>query len=335
VKLEDIGFYTMSDARALRASEHTRLERVELLLTKRCNFSCPYCRSVGPPDATWEEARDIVDYWKSEGCRNMRFSGGEPTMWPHLVRLVAHAHKKPCQTERVALSTNGSASIELYDQLHDAGVNDWSISLDACCCATVGKMSGKNGEIVRHIMDVIRHLAPKSYVTIGTVILPTNLDHVIDVVEFALEAGVSDVRLISAAQWDKKIDIDLPQEALDKFPIMRHRWNDMKAGGHVRGMTQFDCKTCHLAVDDMAVSDGKHYPCIIHMREGGEPIGEIGPNTRKDRAEWLRNHNSFEDPICKKNCLDVCIAYNNKAFEKDHPAGTVPASTGCTGKAAP
>jgi len=24
------------------------------------------------------------------------------------------------------------------------------------------------------------------------------------------------------------------------------------------------------------------------------------------------NHNSFNDKICRKNCLDVCIDYNNK-----------------------
>jgi hypothetical protein len=48
------------------------------------------------------------------------------------------------------------------------------------------------------------------------------------------------------------------------------------------------------------------------MREHGKPIGKVGPNIRKERFDWLKNHNCFEDPICKKNCLDVCVAFNNK-----------------------
>ena len=34
--------------------------------------------------------------------------------------------------------------------------------------------------------------------------------------------------------------------------------------------------------------------------------------TRDERVDWSRNHNVFEDPICKNNCLDVCLQYNKK-----------------------
>jgi hypothetical protein len=35
----------------------------------------------------------------------------------------------------------------------------------------------------------------------------------------------------------------------------------------------------------MAVNHGKHYPCIIYMREMGKPIGDVGPNMRADSEE--------------------------------------------------
>lgn len=46
MKLEDIGFYTLSDARALSASEYSPLMRCELIVTSRCNFrkKCRYSR---------------------------------------------------------------------------------------------------------------------------------------------------------------------------------------------------------------------------------------------------------------------------------------------------
>jgi pyruvate-formate lyase-activating enzyme len=314
MKLEDIGFYSLSDKRALGSSENTRLERCELVLTKKCNFKCVYCRQVGPEDTPRAEAFSVVQYWKDQKCRNMRFSGGEPTLWPHLVDLVKFARESSL-TEHVAISTNGSASIELYDELLSAGVNDFSISLDACCAATVGKMSGGTG-IVEHIMNVIRHLAPKTYVTVGTVILPTNVKQVEEVVNFSYSVDAADVRLISAAQWNGCLTFDIPQYILDEMPILRYRVVNMNNGRNVRGMGSTDCNRCHLAIDDMVVSDLHHYPCIIYMREGGSPIGSISQDVRQERAYWSRSHNTYNDLICRQNCLDVCLDFNNKAATK-------------------
>ena len=64
----------------------------------------------------------------------------------------------------------------------------------------------------------------------------------------------------------------------------------------------------------MAVLNGKHYPCIIYLREHGQEIGKINGNieaVRKERESWFRSHDTFNDKICKENCLDVCVDYNN------------------------
>jgi hypothetical protein len=152
-------------------------------------------------------------------------------------------------------------------------------------------------------------------VTIGTVVTPDNLAEVRRVVEWALTTDVADVRIIPSAQWNKQIDLDLPFEAIAKYPILRYRYERAKRGLHVRGMWACDATKCRLALDDMAVSNGKHYPCIIHMREGGKPIGDMSGDVRLDRQRWAYTHNCYLDPICEQNCLDVCIEYNNKAKE--------------------
>lgn len=33
---------------------------------------------------------------------------------------------------------------------------------------------------------------------------------------------------------------------------------------------------------------------------------------RIERLEWFKNHDCKKDKICRNNCLDVCIDYNNK-----------------------
>ena len=43
MRLEDIGFYTLSDARAAGASASSPLWRCEMILTDLCNLRCRYC----------------------------------------------------------------------------------------------------------------------------------------------------------------------------------------------------------------------------------------------------------------------------------------------------
>jgi molybdenum cofactor biosynthesis enzyme MoaA len=308
MKLEDIGFYTLSDERAKSSSEFSPLQRCELILTDRCNFKCPYCRGLfNKPDLSLRQARNILQFWMSEGLKNIRFSGGEPTLYPGLDSLVKLA--KMGNTNRIAISTNGSASIDLYKHLIDCGVNDFSISLDACCSSTGDMMSGKKG-IWNNVIKNIKELSSLVYTTVGIVFNEDNEKEITDIIYFAHELGVSDIRVIPSAQYNKRMNLNISQYILDVHPILKYRLTNNK---HVRGMNSQDSQYCKLVLDDMAVYDNEHYPCIIYLREHGNAIGEMTGDIRKDRAKWHNNHNIFQDPICKNNCLDVCVAYNNKA----------------------
>jgi len=66
----------------------------------------------------------------------------------------------------------------------------------------------------------------------------------------------------------------------------------------------------------MAVAGNYHFPCIIYMREGGDPVGlvpETPEELREQRLRWVLGHDPRSDPICRQNCLDVCTDYNNTA----------------------
>lgn len=311
-KLEKIGFYTLSDRRAATASDKTPLWRCELILTPVCNFDCPYCRGFQEQDKRTlflEEATKVVDYWASEGLQNIRFSGGEPTLWPDLSVLVERC--KNYGMKHIALSTNGSADYAKYWHLYSKGINDFSISLDACCASTGELMSGKEGAYDT-ILNNICLLSNLTYVTVGVVLTDMNVGEVEGIVELASGLGVADIRLISAAQENKPLEkLFIPDKILNKHPILRYRYNNLKRGRHVRGLQRTDNPRCPLVLDDMAVLNGHHYPCIIYMREWGGPIGKVGPEARAERKKWAEDHDCWNDPICRQNCLDVCIDYNN------------------------
>ena len=320
MSLEQIGFYTLSDRRAATASAESPLQRCELILTGACNFKCPYCRKVGT-HLGFSEACDIVKMWADQGLKAVRFSGGEPTLWRGLGALVKYA--QIVGIERIAVSTNGSADRRLYERLVDeAGVNDFSVSLDACCAEDGDKMAGGIKGSWDVVVSSIRYLASKVYTTVGVVLTPDNAGTINDIIAFADSLGVADIRVIPAAQCASTLDgLGIEQRFLDKYKILAYRVRNIEGGRNVRGLCGNDSDRCGLVLDDMAVMGDSHYPCIIYMREGGEPIGKVDGNVRLDRERWSREHNTHQDPICSTNCLDVCADYNN-TFRRLNYAGT-------------
>lgn len=318
MKLDDIGFYTLEDDRARNVSDKTSLWRCELLITSKCNFKCPYCRGTDKSaDISFDDAKRIIDIWVDGGLKNIRFSGGEPTIVPWLVDIVKYARDK--NIKRIAISTNGSASKELYDVFIDAGVNDFSISLDACCASIGDMMAGNINGAWNKVVSNITYIATKSYVTVGVVLTEDNIQDAVKIIEFASnKLDVDDIRIITSAQWNNPLcDINISNKILSKHPILKYRIDNIHNGRNVRGVKITDNQKCPLMIDDMAVKGNHHYPCIIKMREGCTPIGEMTDidTVRKSRKDFYDNHNSICDEICKNNCLDVCVDYNNKVVE--------------------
>jgi len=318
MSVSEIGFYTLTNERA--KLEHNNLERCEMILTEACNFKCPYCRGVesysrdcsGHMD--YKVAQFTLNYWIEKGLKNIRFSGGEPTLYPYLGELVELA--RDGGIDRIAISTNGSRNKSLYQALLMLGVNDFSISLDACCAEDSDKMAGREGYFDT-VVENIRWLSQETYVTVGLVFTDERASEVASVVEFAASLGVSDIRIISAAQYDGSLlHLEkISQELLDKYPVLNYRVSNLINGRNVRGMKDSVTNRCYLVRDDYAVAGKWHFPCVIHMREGGEPIGEIGDNMQKEREEWSKTHDTHSDPICIKNCLDCLVDYNNLAHQ--------------------
>jgi len=317
MKLEDIGFYTLSDERA--EGKHPHMSRCEMIVTSACNFKCPYCRGVenysvdcqGHID--FEVAMFAIQDWCANGLKNIRFSGGEPCAYPRLRELIKAA--KDGWVERIAISTNGSYGW-LYPELVELGVNDFSISLDACCAEDANKMAGRAG-FFDSVVSSIKMVSELTYVSVGVVLTPETADKLVDVLSFAHDLGVSDIRIITAAQWNGMLQHleKIPVELLDAHPILKYRVNNLLNGLNVRGIKTTDSNRCALARDDSVVAGKWHFPCVIHMREGGQPLGEVGPNMQEQRLDFAANYDTHNDPICVKNCLDCLVQFNNAAAD--------------------
>jgi molybdenum cofactor biosynthesis enzyme MoaA len=314
-KLEEIGFYTLSDERAAKTSESSPLRRCELVLTDRCNLKCPYCRGLPfgyTGDVGLAAGLNLIALWAEQGLDNIRFSGGEPMLHPHIENFVRFADSKGIQ--RIAVSTNGTLSIRRYERLVSLGANDFSISLDAGCCATGDAMAGGVPGAWAKAAETIRRLARITYVTVGMVFTEANAGQAMETVLFADSLGPSDIRIIPSAQYNRAVKelVSLPKEILAKYPILRYRIGHMAEGRNVRGIGEKDSRRCAIAMDDIAVAGGWHFPCIIYLREHGKPIGKADSSMRRQRHEWSLTHDTHEDPVCRGNCIDCVVDFNNK-----------------------
>jgi MoaA/NifB/PqqE/SkfB family radical SAM enzyme len=314
MKLEEIGFYTLTDERAMHASETSPIWRGEIIVTGRCNFDCIYCRRLPPKDMDDNLALVMIEQWLKDGLKNIRFSGGEPTLYKHLPLLVRKCRQGG--VERIGISSNGSAPFHVYEQLIQEGVNDIAISLDACGSSLADNIARVNHQWEK-VTGNIRKLSKMTYVTTSIVFSNENVGQANEIISFANNLGIADIRFVTASH-DEQLILklqDTPAEILDKYPILKYRVNNLKAGRQIRGLQSTDTHKCYLVLDDSVVSGKWHYPCGVYLREGGLPIGEINPCIRQQRKDWLIAKDTHTDEICRQFCSDMYVDYNNKVEE--------------------
>ena len=314
MKLDQIGFYTLTDERASHANETSPMWRGEILLTGRCNYKCVYCQGLPiQNDIPFELAIQAIDTWISDGLRNVRFSGGEPTLYKELPALVARCHQGG--VERIAISTNGTALLSYYQKLVDAGLDDICISIDAIAPSLAKKMAGVRNPYWENVIRNIRELSRLTYVTTSIVLTPENAHYAKEIIRFSSELGVSDIRIVTASHANNDIVeaiSGIGSDILNSYPILKYRVQNYLEGRDVRGIREDDAHRCHLVKDDGVVAGKWHYPCGVYLRERGAPIGEINPKMREERIAWFHNHNTYADPICRQYCSDIYVDYNNR-----------------------
>ncbi len=316
MRLEDIGFYTLSENRAQTSSEISPIMRAEIILSDKCNLSCPYCRGIRKEfrgDISLPFGKYIIQTLGEHKLKNIRFSGGEPTLYPYLEDLIIACKKT--EVEHIAISTNGTAPLDFYKHLIKIGVNDFSISLDAGCCSVGKIMTGGNSWAWDKASETIRELSKLTYVIVGMVFNEINLNYVEEAITWVDSLNPKDIRIIPSAQYNKAIGKinNLPFQLVGKYPILKYRVHNLINRVPFRGIRKNDSKKCYIVIDDLAILGNYQFPCIIYLREQGKPISKFDEDFRKKRFEWYQHHDVSKDKICSKNCLDVCRDFNNRA----------------------
>ncbi len=114
-----------------------QIENLRISITDRCNFRCRYC--MPEEMMQWVPREEILTYEEIErlarlfvglGVRDIRITGGEPTVrkdLPHLIRRLRLID----ELESLSLTTNGFRLTALAKPLAEAGLTRINVSLDS------------------------------------------------------------------------------------------------------------------------------------------------------------------------------------------------------------
>lgn len=116
--------FEFSDQDILDALKNNSLLSMEIELSLRCNFRCPYCytpdESYFEEELSCEEIKHTIVQARDLGARKIIVLGGEPTLYPHLTDMLRFIHDLDLEIE---MFTNGSGiTPELAAELHAMNV---------------------------------------------------------------------------------------------------------------------------------------------------------------------------------------------------------------------
>ncbi len=181
------------------------MKNIDVNIGRRCNLRCVFCLDgrISSRQRQWvplESAREELRRGYESGCRSMGLLGGEPTVYPHLFELLAHA--KELGFERMALYTNGLrlGDPELCDRLVDAGVTRIGVSIHAHRPELEDSLTSRPGGFEAKIRGVRRLAAHRRQgrlrhgLAVNPVITRPNLPHLLAMLRFFARQGVDDLR---------------------------------------------------------------------------------------------------------------------------------------------
>ncbi|GEJ57337.1 GTP 3',8-cyclase MoaA [Anaeromyxobacter diazotrophicus] len=170
-----------------------RIRYLRLSLTEACNFACSYC-SPHPHRAgdglPREAVARLVRIFAGLGVERVRLTGGEPTLRPDLLEVVADIAAVPGIRE-IALTTNGQLLDRLAGPLRAAGVLRLNVSLDTLRPERLTHLSGRAASLPR-ILEGLAAAGRAGYASVKTnavVVRGFNEDELGDLARFAWRQG--------------------------------------------------------------------------------------------------------------------------------------------------
>ncbi len=263
------------------------IDYARISLTDKCNLRCVYCM---PEDKVYEnnlinhtlsfnDYKFIINGLSQVGIKKIKFTGGEPLLYPHLIELIKYAHYE-CNIDDISITTNGIGLNEIAYELKRSGLKSVNISLDSLKSYKYKSIT-RGGNLTDVLKSINRCLELGIKVKINCVVIKRfNDDEVYDFIEMANYYPI-DVRFIELMPLgegeyfyengyfniSKLInDIDELYKIEDEKGSTARLYQAKYAKGRIGIITPISCQFCNTCNRIRITSDGKIKLCL-HSNE--------------------------------------------------------------------
>jgi radical SAM protein with 4Fe4S-binding SPASM domain len=196
--------------------------RMDLALTYRCNEACPHCYVARPAHysemdtVSWKAVLDRV--W-DVGIPHVCFTGGEATLRPDLVELVAYAQEKGLVA---GLLTNGRrlSDADYVRSLVAAGLDHVQITLESHDAAIHDEMVGVQGAWEETVAGIRNSVDADVYLMTNTTLTDLNVPVIEETLDFLAGLGVQTVACNGLIYAGRGVDAGIGIPEADLEPIM-------------------------------------------------------------------------------------------------------------------
>lgn len=263
------------------------IDYARISLTDKCNLRCVYCMSEDKvyennlinDTLSFNDYKFIINGLSQVGIKKIKFTGGEPLLYPHLIELIKYAHYE-CNIDDISITTNGIGLNEIAYELKRSGLKSVNISLDSLKSYKYKSIT-RGGNLTDVLKSINRCLELGIKVKINCVVIKRfNDDEVYDFIEMANYYPI-DVRFIELMPLGEGEyfyengyfnisnfinDIDELYKIEDEKGSTTRLYQGKYAKGRIGIITPISCQFCNTCNRIRITSDGKIKLCL-HSNE--------------------------------------------------------------------
>jgi len=309
-------------------------------ITHRCNMNCKHCYETAGTQKRKElgknEVIKAIDILADNGVTSLAFSGGEPSIHPHILEYISHARKKGLY---VAMATNGYilADESRCRKFVDAGLQFVQISIDSINPYSHDTFRGVKGSWKRACKAVKNFSAYDVFVEVAMTVTADNCHQIQDMMELVHKLGAdwlmlfnfiptgrgmenmrldispteryrilqdayygnfnNDIQVLSTAPQFARVAEEL--NSCDKQIIPTHFYNPEYTNSNLRQLADF-IGGCGAGRFYLSMEpDGDIYPCVFFPHKEELKIGNI----LEDDFEKLWKNNSILERLRDREYL--------------------------------
>jgi radical SAM protein with 4Fe4S-binding SPASM domain len=297
--------------------------RMDLALTYRCQNNCPHCyvaRAADHPELETGKWKAVLDRVWAAGIPHVCFTGGEATLRPDLVELVAYAQGLGLVA---GLLTNGRrlADAAYVRELVTAGLDHVQITLESHDAAIHDAMVAARGAWEDTVQGVRNAVAAGLYATTNTTLTHENVPGIVATVALIASLGVPSFSCNSLIYSGRGTTVGTGFREGELGPILEQ----VRTAADAHGLrliwytpTQYcafsplqmelGVKACTAALYNMCVEpDGTVIPCQSYYRSLGHILHDPWPAIwNHDLARSLRERRYVPEKCTFCPELSIC-----------------------------